>query len=149
MQTERQMNQSRVVCAAPHAHKCCAAYALQGRHSSAHRQFSVTHGGSVSSRAPAELQYRPPEMRPLHQTHGGQETGSSLRRRPEAVVTEKSPRWRYCFGGYTKGMHGFDAIIIGFYRGKKLIYTSRVRAAFVPATERVDSVSNRSSTFNE
>jgi hypothetical protein len=46
-------------------------------------------------------------------------------------------------------MHGFDAIIIGFYRGKELIYTSRVRAAFVPVTERVDSVSNRSSTFNE
>ena len=68
---------------------------------------------------------------------------------PEAVVTEKSHRWRYCIGGYTKGMHGFDAIIIGFYRGKELIYTSRVRATFVPATKRVDSVSNRSSTFNE
>lgn len=39
-------------------------------------------------------------------------------------------------GGYTPGTHGFDALIIGFYRGKELIYAARVRAGFVPATRR-------------
>ncbi len=38
--------------------------------------------------------------------------------------------------GYTPGNYGFDAIIFGFYRGKDLIYASRVRAGFVPATRR-------------
>ena len=39
-------------------------------------------------------------------------------------------------GGYIKGTQGFDALIIGFYRGKDLIYAARVRAGFVPATRR-------------
>lgn len=53
--------------------------------------------------------------------------------------------WRKCrinlsqefvIGGYTPGTHGIDAVIIGFYRGKELIYAARVRAGFVPATRR-------------
>jgi len=42
----------------------------------------------------------------------------------------------FVIGGYTPGNNGFDAIIVGFYRGKGLIYASRVRAGFVPATRR-------------
>ncbi|MDP9088250.1 MAG: hypothetical protein M3O26_05895 [Pseudomonadota bacterium] len=42
----------------------------------------------------------------------------------------------FLIGGYTPGNNGFDAIIVGFYRGKDLIYASRVRAGFVPATRR-------------
>jgi bifunctional non-homologous end joining protein LigD len=42
----------------------------------------------------------------------------------------------FVIGGYTPGTHGIDAIIIGFYRGKELIYAARVRAGFVPATRR-------------
>lgn len=42
----------------------------------------------------------------------------------------------FVVGGYTPGGNGFDAVIIGFYRGKDLIYASRVRAGFVPATRR-------------
>ncbi|MBB5061400.1 bifunctional non-homologous end joining protein LigD [Granulicella aggregans] len=42
----------------------------------------------------------------------------------------------FVIGGYTKGTQGFDALIIGFYRGKELIYAARVRAGFVPATRR-------------
>jgi ATP-dependent DNA ligase len=42
----------------------------------------------------------------------------------------------FVIGGYTKGTKGFDAIIIGFYRGGELVYASRVRAGFVPATRR-------------
>jgi ATP-dependent DNA ligase len=45
--------------------------------------------------------------------------------RPEFVV-----------GGYTPDRNGFDAFIVGFYRGKDLIYASRVRAGFVPASRR-------------
>ena len=42
----------------------------------------------------------------------------------------------FVVGGYTPGGNGFDALIVGFYRGKELIYASRVRAGFVPATRR-------------
>ncbi len=42
----------------------------------------------------------------------------------------------FVVGGYTPGGHGFDALILGFYRGKDLIFAARVRAGFVPATRR-------------
>jgi DNA ligase D-like protein (predicted ligase) len=42
----------------------------------------------------------------------------------------------FVIGGYTPGTHGIDALIIGLYRGKDLIYVARVRAGFVPATRR-------------
>jgi ATP-dependent DNA ligase len=42
----------------------------------------------------------------------------------------------FVIGGYTKGTQGFDALIIGFYEDKELIYAARVRAGFVPATRR-------------
>jgi DNA ligase D-like protein (predicted ligase) len=43
----------------------------------------------------------------------------------------------FVIGGYTRaGANGFDALIIGFYRGKDLVFAARVRAGFVPATRR-------------
>jgi ATP-dependent DNA ligase len=42
----------------------------------------------------------------------------------------------FVIGGYTRGTNGFDALIIGFYRGKDLHFAARVRAGFVPATRR-------------
>jgi DNA ligase D-like protein (predicted ligase) len=42
----------------------------------------------------------------------------------------------FVIGGYTPGTHGFDAIIVGFYRDSQLIYSARVRAGFVPALRR-------------
>jgi DNA ligase D-like protein (predicted ligase) len=42
----------------------------------------------------------------------------------------------FVVGGYTPGGNGFDALIIGFYRGKDLVFSARVRAGFVPATRR-------------
>jgi DNA ligase D-like protein (predicted ligase) len=42
----------------------------------------------------------------------------------------------FVIGGYTPGTLGFDALIVGFYRGKDLIYAARVRAGFVPSTRR-------------
>jgi DNA ligase D-like protein (predicted ligase) len=42
----------------------------------------------------------------------------------------------FVIGGYTPSSNGFDAIIIGFYRGADLIYAGRVRAGFVPASRR-------------
>jgi DNA ligase D-like protein (predicted ligase) len=41
----------------------------------------------------------------------------------------------FVVGGYTPG-DPFDALIVGFYRGKELLFASRVRAGFVPATRR-------------
>ena len=42
----------------------------------------------------------------------------------------------FVVGGYTPGSNGFDALIVGFYRGKDLVFAARVRAGFVPATRR-------------
>jgi ATP-dependent DNA ligase len=42
----------------------------------------------------------------------------------------------FVVGGYTPGTHGFDALIVGFYRGNDLIYAARVRAGFIPGTRR-------------
>jgi DNA ligase D-like protein (predicted ligase) len=41
----------------------------------------------------------------------------------------------FVVGGYTPG-NPFDALIVGFYRGKELIYAAKVRAGFIPATRR-------------
>ena len=41
----------------------------------------------------------------------------------------------FVVGGYTPG-NPFDALIVGFYRGKDLIYAAKVRAGFIPATRR-------------
>jgi ATP-dependent DNA ligase len=40
----------------------------------------------------------------------------------------------FVIGGYTPGLHGVDAIIVGYYRGKDLIYVARTRNGFVPAS---------------
>lgn len=42
----------------------------------------------------------------------------------------------FVIGGYTPAPRGFDALIVGFYRGTDLIYAARVRAGFIPATRR-------------
>jgi bifunctional non-homologous end joining protein LigD len=39
-------------------------------------------------------------------------------------------------GGYVPGTHGLDSIIVGYYRGRDLIYVARVRNGFVPASRR-------------
>jgi len=39
-------------------------------------------------------------------------------------------------GGYVPGAHGFDSIIVGYYRGNELAYIAGVRNGFVPATRR-------------
>src|SRR5277367_1756007 len=41
----------------------------------------------------------------------------------------------FVVGGYMPG-NPFDALIVGFYRGKDLLFAARVRAGFVPATRR-------------
>jgi DNA ligase D-like protein (predicted ligase) len=42
----------------------------------------------------------------------------------------------FVVGGYTPGSNGFDALIVGFYCGKDLMFAGRVRAGFVPASRR-------------
>jgi DNA ligase D-like protein (predicted ligase) len=42
----------------------------------------------------------------------------------------------FVIGGYVPSNLGLDSIIVGFCRGKDLIYSSRVRAGFNPATRR-------------
>jgi len=42
----------------------------------------------------------------------------------------------FVIGGYIPGAHGFDSLIVGYYRGKDLVYVARVRNGFVPASRR-------------
>jgi DNA ligase D-like protein (predicted ligase) len=42
----------------------------------------------------------------------------------------------FVIGGYTPGSSGFDALIVGVYVKRHLMFTARVRAGFVPATRR-------------
>jgi hypothetical protein len=35
-------------------------------------------------------------------------------------------------GGYIPGAHGLDSIVVGYYKGKDLVYVARVRSGFVP-----------------
>jgi DNA ligase D-like protein (predicted ligase) len=43
----------------------------------------------------------------------------------------------FVIGGFIPGPHGIDSIIVGYYRGKDLVYVARVRNGFVPATRRM------------
>jgi DNA ligase D-like protein (predicted ligase) len=42
----------------------------------------------------------------------------------------------FAIGGYTPGLRGLDAIIVGYYHGDDLVYVARVRNGFVPASRR-------------
>jgi bifunctional non-homologous end joining protein LigD len=42
----------------------------------------------------------------------------------------------FVIGGYIPSNLGVDSLVVGFYRGKDLIYAARVRAGLVPATRR-------------
>jgi bifunctional non-homologous end joining protein LigD len=41
----------------------------------------------------------------------------------------------FVIGGYTPSPRNFDALVIGYYEGKKLIYTARTRNGFTPPRE--------------
>jgi ATP-dependent DNA ligase len=41
----------------------------------------------------------------------------------------------FAIGGCTPGLHGLDAIMVGYYREKELVYVSRTRNGFVPASQ--------------
>lgn len=42
----------------------------------------------------------------------------------------------FVIGGYMPGPYGVDSLILGYYRGKDLVYVARTRNGFVPATRR-------------
>jgi DNA ligase D-like protein (predicted ligase) len=42
----------------------------------------------------------------------------------------------FVIGGYTPGPNGIDAIVVGYYKGRDLIYVARTRNGFVPASRR-------------
>jgi DNA ligase D-like protein (predicted ligase) len=42
----------------------------------------------------------------------------------------------FVIGGYVPSHLGVDSLVVGFYRGKDLIYAARVRAGLIPATRR-------------
>jgi DNA ligase D-like protein (predicted ligase) len=42
----------------------------------------------------------------------------------------------FLVGGYIPGTHGIDSLIVGYYKGKELIYVGRVRAGLVTVSRR-------------
>ena len=42
----------------------------------------------------------------------------------------------FVIGGFFPGPHGFDSIIVGYYRGDDLVYVARTRNGFVPVSRR-------------
>src|SRR5579872_7007175 len=42
----------------------------------------------------------------------------------------------FVIGGFTAGSNGVDALVVGYYEGRKLMYAARVRAGLVPASRR-------------
>jgi DNA ligase D-like protein (predicted ligase) len=42
----------------------------------------------------------------------------------------------FVIGGYMPGPHGFDSLVVGYHRGKDLVYVARVRNGFVPMQRR-------------
>jgi ATP-dependent DNA ligase len=42
----------------------------------------------------------------------------------------------FVIGGFTPGSHGVDALVVGYYEDRKLIYAARVRAGLVPRSRR-------------
>jgi DNA ligase D-like protein (predicted ligase) len=42
----------------------------------------------------------------------------------------------FVIGGYIPGPHGFDSLILGYYRGRDLVYVARTRNGFVPVQRR-------------
>jgi bifunctional non-homologous end joining protein LigD len=42
----------------------------------------------------------------------------------------------FVIGGFTSGSNGIDALVVGFYRGRSLMYAARVRAGLIPGTRR-------------
>ena len=42
----------------------------------------------------------------------------------------------FVIGGFVPGSNGIDALVIGFYQGRSLMYAARVRSGLVPATRR-------------
>ena len=43
----------------------------------------------------------------------------------------------FVIGGYTPSYLGLDALVVGFYRGKDLMFAARVRAGFTPHSRRM------------
>jgi DNA ligase D-like protein (predicted ligase) len=59
----------------------------------------------------------------------GRRTGSWVKMRVELSQ-------ELVIGGYTPGTHGFDAVLVCFYRGRDLHFCASVRAGLVPASRR-------------
>lgn len=59
----------------------------------------------------------------------GKRTGAWVKMRVELAQ-------EFVIAGYTPGTHGFDAVLLGFYRGQDLHFCASVRNGFVPASRR-------------
>jgi bifunctional non-homologous end joining protein LigD len=68
--------------------------------------------------------------------------GIVAKRRDSLYETDRNGTWvkmrigggqEFVIGGYTPSPKNFDAVLVGYFEGKKLIFAARVRNGFVPA----------------
>jgi bifunctional non-homologous end joining protein LigD len=61
------------------------------------------------------------------------------------IAGERSNAWaklkldrqqEFVIGGYRPGPHGIDALLVGFYEGRDLLFAGKVRAGFTPHVRR-------------
>ena len=48
----------------------------------------------------------------------------------------------FVIGGYIPGSHGFDALLLGVYENKQLIFSAKVKNGFVPRVRDAQDVAN-------
>ena len=53
-------------------------------------------------------------------------------RGPIACLTEKPTHFPLVIGGYIPEARGFDALVVGVYEDKELVFVAKVKNGFVP-----------------
>jgi len=61
------------------------------------------------------------------------ESPDARRQRVHREVQLKNRLRLSAIGGYTPGGSGFDAVLVGYYEGGKLIFAASIRAGFTPS----------------
>jgi ATP-dependent DNA ligase len=61
------------------------------------------------------------------------DSGATILRYKGAWIKHRTNREQeFVIGGYIPGSHGFDALLVGVYKNKKLIFVAKVKDGFVP-----------------
>lgn len=102
--------------------------------------YKVSHEADISPQFPASAERF---LKGVREVNGEGAVAKKLTSRYEpGLRTGSWSKFRltmeqeFVIGGFTPGTHGFDAVLLGFYRAKKLLFCASVRNGFVPASRR-------------